>query len=327
MTDSLAIIVPAYKTRYLPKALASIARQEMTHAHLYIFDDCSPEPVEQIVRATLASARISWSYERFDTNLGGTALTKHYDRCVARTHEDWIWLFSDDDIMADECVARFRETVARGDRCDIYDMDSVQIGPSDEPISLHPLLPDWESWKQHAYFIFSRSRFVPQQAVIFSRRAYQKLGGFVDFPLAWGSDFATTMALAMEKGIKRVPGATVYFRTSGENISSKEDGARSAMKLQAVMQFIRWFHDQLARVPDRDFSLSDDKLKRVAFDWLKLQLIAFHVWYSPRECVQTARFLQATCGEPYARALLRMVRLNLGMLAYSARRGVARMKG
>jgi glycosyltransferase involved in cell wall biosynthesis len=316
----LAIIIPAYKARFLARALASVATQTTKNFTLYVFDDHSPDPLDTIVCTALSKSENTVSYERFDTNMGGTELTKHYDRCIKRTKEPWIWLFSDDDTMEESCVAAFWKTVHETEyRYDVYCFDSVEIGADDRVTGLHPPLPAWESWKQYAYFLFRGCRKVPQQAMIFSRAAYEKLGAFVEFPLGWTSDQATLMALAGDKGIKQIWGPKVRFRKSNENISSIDNAAMSAQKLQAAIQFMGWVVRRFDEVPGRNFPISDESLRRLAFEWFKRHLAELHTWYGPRECIHTARFISDTWHEPYAKALARMVRLDLGMFAHVAR--------
>jgi glycosyltransferase involved in cell wall biosynthesis len=310
--SELAIIIPAYRARFLAKALASAMNQAGNNFKVYVFDDCSNEPIEPIVQDAVQRDRNRVSYERFDSNLGSIKLTKHYDRCVKRTTEPWIWLFSDDDVMDDGSVEAFSK-IARETGCqyDVYYFNSMGIDGTDRVSTLHPSLPDQESWKQYAYFLFRGSRQVPQQAMIFSRAAYEKLGGFVEFPVGWASDQASLMAMAGEKGIKLISGPKVQFRHSGENISSTENSAISSQKLQAAMQFMRWVIRQFNEVPVQNFPISDELLRQVALQWFKQHLAALHTWYSLGECFQTARFVSDTWGEPYWKALAFILRLNL----------------
>jgi glycosyltransferase involved in cell wall biosynthesis len=320
MKKDLAIIIPAYKARFLAKALASVANQTTRDFKIYVFDDGSSDPIGDIVQTALSGGVNTFSYERFENNLGGSNLTKHYDRCVKRTEEPWIWLFADDDIMEEGCVASFWKTVHESDsEYGVYCFDSIEIDTEDRVSALHPLLPACESWKQFAYFLFRGGRIVPQQAMIFSRAAYEKLGGFVEFPLGWASDQATLMALADEKGIKRISGPKVRFRKSGENISSTNNAAISSQKLQAAMQFMRWMVRRINEVPDRNFPISDESLRLLAFDWFKRHLADLRSWYSPSECLRAARFVSDTWHEPYAKAFVRMLRLNLRMALHEAR--------
>ena len=106
----LAIIIPAYKATFLPAALDSIAEQTCKDFTLYIGDDCSPEPIGDIVEKY--RDQINLVYQRFDTNLGGKDLVAQWERCIALSQgEPYIWLFSDDDVMEPNCVEELFKTI------------------------------------------------------------------------------------------------------------------------------------------------------------------------------------------------------------------------
>jgi glycosyltransferase involved in cell wall biosynthesis len=84
-TPQLAIVIPAYKARYLRETLASVAAQTNKNFKLYIGDDASPEPLAEIVREF--SGELPVQYMRFDKNWGRTVLTKHWTRCIRLSNE------------------------------------------------------------------------------------------------------------------------------------------------------------------------------------------------------------------------------------------------
>ena len=100
----LAIVLPAYKGRFLKDTLDSIAAQTCQDFTLYVGDDASPEPLQAIVRAY--ASRIQVVYHRFDDNLGRKDLVAHWERCIALSTEPLVWLFSDDDLMPADGVER-----------------------------------------------------------------------------------------------------------------------------------------------------------------------------------------------------------------------------
>lgn len=96
--NNLAIVIPAYKSTFLAAALDSIAVQTCQDFTLYIGDDNRPNHLGAIVDRY--RDRINLVYHRFDTNLGGKDLVAQWERCIDMSQgEEWIWLFSDDDVM------------------------------------------------------------------------------------------------------------------------------------------------------------------------------------------------------------------------------------
>ena len=79
--NRLAIVIPTYKATFLPAALDSIAAQTCKDFTLYVGDDCSPEPIGDIVEQY--RDKIDLVYQRFDTNLGGKDLVAQWERCIA----------------------------------------------------------------------------------------------------------------------------------------------------------------------------------------------------------------------------------------------------
>ena len=104
--NNLAIVIPAYKATFLAAALDSIAAQTCKDFTLYIGDDHSPNNLEEIVGRY--REKINLVYKRFDNNLGGKDLVAQWERCIDMTQdEEWLWLFSDDDVMEPSCVENF----------------------------------------------------------------------------------------------------------------------------------------------------------------------------------------------------------------------------
>ena len=66
----LAIVIPAYKGRFLKKTLDSIAVQAHKDEFvLYIGDDASPERLDKIVESY--QNKVNLVYHRFSENMGG----------------------------------------------------------------------------------------------------------------------------------------------------------------------------------------------------------------------------------------------------------------
>ena len=91
MEEKIAIVIPAYKCRFLRQTLDSIVVQTCRSFTVYIGDDASPQNLKEIVSDYADKMNIV--YRRFDTNLGGVDLPGHWDRCIAvsythlRAHE------------------------------------------------------------------------------------------------------------------------------------------------------------------------------------------------------------------------------------------------
>lgn len=240
---SLAIVIPAYKPDFLCAALDSIACQELGVFKIYVGDDDSPADIRGICDGY--RDRLDIAYVRFSSNLGGKSLVSQWNRCVRLTNEPWVWLFSDDDIMEPGCVARLIKAIhEEGDSYDLFHFGVTMIDGAGDVIEIKRDFP--EILQAHhfasARLRFALSSFAPDFA--FSRKAFDRIGGFIDFPLAWCSDDATWIAMAGRKGIRSLDGPRVRWRLSGQNISSNT-GASVSQKMQALTLFLLWLDDYL----------------------------------------------------------------------------------
>jgi len=265
----LAIIIPAYKRDYLDETLRSLANQTNKDFRVYVGDDSSPYVLKDIV-ATYSSS-IDIVYKRFETNLGATSLTRQWERCVELSKDEpYIWLFSDDDIAAPDCVESFyksRETSGEGG---LYKFEVVVVDGSGM------VIPDKNPSINRIDRSFTSKDFLELRLAckgfrcfavefIFSRALYNKLK-FVEFPLAWASDDATWASYLYQNNGLTLLESKVFWRYSGGNISSNAKEKKVVeLKIEASVGFIKW----LKRF-SQERSIKIDEL--LMLHWLSIQL-------------------------------------------------------
>ena len=250
MTHRLAIIIPAYKATFLPAALESIAAQTCKDFTLYIGDDCSPEPIGSIVEQY--RDKIDLVYQRFDSNLGGKDLVAQWERCIAMSKDEpYIWLFSDDDVMEPDCVAQlFRVIDTMQGIYNLYHFDVKEINEEGLVTKALPEYPqvlsayDYYKGKTTGRY---RSYVVEN---VFSRKIYEKSGGFKNFDLAWGSDVATWCIFCGKKGMFKIPGAHVLWRRSSQNITPDKSRQIAERKLKSECEFLNWSYNNFSNEKD-----------------------------------------------------------------------------
>ncbi len=236
----LSIVIPAYRARFLDEALASVARAAggNTDIEVVVGDDASPDDIRGVVEPY--EPRLRLVYHRFDTNLGRESLTRQWDRCVALSRGRWVLLLGDDDLIDENYIRALRETVAatRG-AFDVYRFDTRWIDADGTVIRSGDTHPDVQQWDEYLLARFRSQSYTFTCDNVFSRSAYDRAGGFVDFPLAWCADDASWIAFGAKTGFKKVHGAYAYWRLSGDNISSVRPEF-NARKLLAMSRFLRW---------------------------------------------------------------------------------------
>jgi len=233
----LAIVIPAYKTTFFERAVASFAAQTCKNFTLYVGNDCSSSEIGDICNKY--SSQVEIIYHRFDTNLGGKDLVGQWERCINLTQgEPWIWLFSDDDMVGERCVELFLANASLDH--DLYHFNVRRINESDKVIYERKHFP--KLWNGKEMFWAKQCGKVDCFVVeyIFSRRIYNDTGGFQHFPMAWGSDIATWIKFAGEKGIRTIEGDFVYWRKSNENITPSKNGDMAIKKIKIETDYYIW---------------------------------------------------------------------------------------
>lgn len=253
MNPNLAIVIPAYKSDFFRDTLQSIYDQSDQRFSLYIFDDASPNDLKSIVEEF--SFRTNVTFKRFDKNLGQQSLVKQWERCIGETKdEEWIWLFSDDDLMSPDCVKSFYNTIQKKSGFAAYRFHTQKISTQGELIRENRFPDIFNaadflnlklSYKQESYIV----------EYIFSRKAYDSINGFDDLPLAWSTDDLFCTKLAEYGNIRSVEEGTVRWRYGDSNISGKKDRANALLKMQASLRLVDWISEHseiVAKLKPRD---------------------------------------------------------------------------
>lgn len=306
----LAIVVPAYKGRFLERTLQSIAAQDDRRFRLYVADDGSPDRIGEIVAPFATTLGERLVFRRFDDNLGGRSLTGHWTRAIALSDEPWVWLFSDDDVMEPGSVAAFRAArAATGDAFDVYRFNSIIVDDDERVVALCPPHPERERWCDLAYHLLSGWRRVNQQEMVFRRAALQRIGGFLDLPLAWFSDHAFALAAAAATGVCTIQGPRLRFRQSGANLSSRSTRALDVRKQAANEAYVDWLlgfveqHD-CGEFPGRDVLRALAKQTYLQGLWVPRR------WVGLGQARGVLRFMRQRLGMSRAESLARLCFYN-----------------
>jgi glycosyltransferase involved in cell wall biosynthesis len=239
--NKLAIVIPAYKIDYLDKAIYSIINQSNQNFTLYIGDDCSPYDLYKVVKKYNNENIV---YKKFEKNLGGIDLPAHWERCINLIkNENWIWLFSDDDVMGKYCVDLFYKEINDDINFDLYHFNVKVINENDEICSTS-LFSDFLTVDKFLNLKFTGKINSYVVDYIFSRSKFEKVNRIQSFDLAWNSDVATWAKIGNPKGLKTIKGDYVYWRKSTQNITPNlKDRNIIIRKYDSNLNFYKWIID------------------------------------------------------------------------------------
>jgi len=230
----LAIVIPAYKPQFFQLALNSIVAQTNKNFQCYIFDDAAPEDIKSI-----SDNFPKFHYMRFKENMGRANLVGQWHRCLDSVKEEWVWLFSDDDIMEPNCVEEFYKTLYLHPEATVFRFARSVIDANGQITEASQAIKNETSLEFLKSRLEGKGSCLPDH--IFNwEKLKEANNGFVNFPLAWYSDDATWCLLGKMHEIIAIPSATVQIRNSGINISCIKDRKTVKTKLRASMLFYLW---------------------------------------------------------------------------------------
>lgn len=263
----LAIIIPAYKSEYLRATLESFVLQTDSRFNIYIGNDNSPYDIYSVVKEF--EEKLDITYVSFKENMGSKSLTKQWERCIELSNEEWIWLFSDDDLVSPKCVEVFYKNVNNSSK--FYKFNTVIIDGKGKDITKKDKSTGVVKDNISSQLFLNKRlecKGFRSFAVeyIFHRSLYNKLN-FIEFPLAWASDDATWFLYSIENSQRiSVLNETVYWRHSGSNISSLvSDKTTINKKVAASIAFINWL---MIICSSKSIYLDESKVLK----WLSMQI-------------------------------------------------------
>lgn len=242
----ISFVLPAYKARFLSQAIDSILQQSISDWELIIVDDQSPEDLHSIV-ASYFDTRIH--YYRNERNLGGENLVRQWNYCITLASGDWIVLAADDDVYAPTFCEECEKLIAKYPQVDLIRSRVLQIDEESKPLWEDGVLSEFTNKYEYLHDWITAKAFTCIGNFMFRRSALLAMGGFMDFPCAFGSDIATPIALSVN-GVANTSEMLFSFRQSAQHLSA--DKSRFKEKLAGITQLSQWLRNLKYETPEDD---------------------------------------------------------------------------
>ena len=247
-----SFFLPAFKAKYLDKAISGIVQQIYKDWELLIVNDASPEDLKSIVDPYLSDPRVK--YFQNEKNRGRTDLVGFWNSYIPVCSGEYIVFASDDDLYDPNYLLEMLSLTEQFPNCDLY---HCRIRYIDELGRIIQVAQPAQCYETQIDFIYQRlvwKRKQTLQEFLFRKSALVDRGGIVPFPLAWASDSATAYLMA-ERGVAYTSRVLFSLRMSPNNISSETNYA--AEKIEAMKLSSQWLQGFLPSVkcssPEEEF--------------------------------------------------------------------------
>lgn len=233
-------LLPAYKTDYLRQSIKSILDQTYKDFTIYVSDDCSPYDIKSVVNS-FNDRRIV--YNRNKENIGGENLVAHWNKILDYCTSEFVIMASDDDLYSPFFLEEINNLVIKYPEINIFRSRVQNIDKDGIVFKKETIYEELSTQLEYVSQYYYTNHIQCIGNYVFKTKAIKENGGFHYFPLAWYSDFVTTVELS-HNGIVNTNKILFSFRLSGKNISSstRSDKKISKLKLKAVFEYDLWIN-------------------------------------------------------------------------------------
>jgi glycosyltransferase involved in cell wall biosynthesis len=244
MPPKYSISISAYKSTYLNKCIDSILRQDFPDFELIILNDCSPEPIEEIVKS-FSDDRIRY-YEN-ERNTGAENLVLNWNRCLDLAEGDYFIIMGDDDMLESNYLTEFNRLIAGYPGINVWHCRSAIIDKDGKTVGLTASWPAYETVYENIWHRLSgyRQQFISD--FVYRISFLKENAGFYFLPYGWGSDDITAYKAATYGGIAHVNIPLFKYRQSKLTISSSGD---AEIKVKALIMADEWLRQFLKDQPE-----------------------------------------------------------------------------
>ena len=234
-----SFLLPAFKGGFLKEALSSLQAQTFVDFVVLVSDDCSPEPIYDIVRPFLSDSR--FMYRRNDINIGAAALPSHWNLILEQCESPYVVMAGDDDIYDPRFLEEIDKLVLQFPQVNLLRAVLDKIDSNGTVIETEQAFSPFQDSQQFIYELFDKRHQHGVGQFVFKTSYLKSVGGFYDLPLAWFSDDATAI-IASKQGVAHTSSVLFHARISDSSISGQPNSTLFVkMKAKSINSFYLWF--------------------------------------------------------------------------------------
>lgn len=253
MNTKYSFLLPAYKAKFLEEALRSIQAQTCQDFKVLVSDDCSPDNLQSIFDRVCGDDP-RFSFRRNEQNIGGKSLVAHWNLLVDMCDTEYLILASDDDVYAPTFLEEIDKLAIKYPEVNLIHARAQLINENDEIMYRDEMYEEKVSQIEFMAFLGKQNHVACIANQVYKTEHIKRIGGYVDLPLAWGSD-AMTNNLMAQNGVASTSDILFNFRWSGLNISTLKDKAIGKKKVHAALLFYKELNQLLTNIKQENTKL------------------------------------------------------------------------
>lgn len=197
----------------MEEAINSVLNQSYGDFELIIVNNGAPKEFDNII------TRYNDSRIKYFKNERQLDIIENWNKVLNYAKGEYFLLFSDDDLMEQDYLAKMLESINSEPNFDVYRCRVNVINGKNKILYTTSEVPTKETALNYIVERLkgNRQHYIPE--VIFKRSRLVEIGGFVNFPLAWYSDEATCFLAGLDTGLYFVNEILFNWRYSDSSLS------------------------------------------------------------------------------------------------------------
>jgi glycosyltransferase involved in cell wall biosynthesis len=211
-----SVTVPAYKAQFLAECIDSILVQTYKNFELIIVNDASPQDLDSIV-SKYDDPRIR--YYKNEVGFGAEHVVGNWNKCLEYATGDYIICMGDDDKLLPNCLEGYVKLIEKYPGLNVYHALTEIIDENSNFSSIQEMRPEREGVYSMIYGRLFGNRLQYIGDWLFLTNWLRSNGGYVNIPLAWGSDDLTAYYASIGNGVANSQFPMFQYRVNSQTIS------------------------------------------------------------------------------------------------------------
>lgn len=210
----ISICIPTYnRAKYIANTIRSALNQDYNHYEIVIVDDGSTDNTNEIVKK-FNSEKLHYIYKE------NTGAPDTRNRCINEAKGDYILWLDSDDMLVENILATYVETLYQYPNADVFYGELKSIGKS----NYHYRYNDWYGKNDAMIQFLLTGTPMPHPGALVRKEVYYQLGNYnIAFKRAHDYEFWSRLALAEIYTCKYIPKVTCLYMIHNHNLTGEFD--------------------------------------------------------------------------------------------------------